>query len=110
AASMIYYSSINLTGGLTPEQIIFNSMSGFDIGGMNTINGTLLGAGWCTLSNSSTLNGAAYCSEVGMYEGSDVNFHPFNGIDQVPEPSTWALLGTGVAVLAFLRRRKASPR
>ncbi len=42
-----------------------------------------------------------------QYRGSDVAFSLFAASDQVPEPSTYALMAAGLGALALLRRRRA---
>ena len=86
---------------------VFGAVTGFDILTQNGVNmayfaARLDGAAMSTLFSVDLATGAA--TMLGAV-GSD---RPLQGLalTAVPEPSTWALLGTGLLVLAALARRR----
>lgn len=65
-------------------------------------------AGGSTVSAGSAMNGFLYAANyVGNGELHDRTFAGVLPTSPVPEPSSWAMLGAGLAVLAFVRRRTA---
>lgn len=65
------------------------------LGNFNPLDGTLMSITWQPTAGAGVLS-------------SDITDHAIAGVSAVPEPSTWAMLGAGLALVGFARRRKLS--
>jgi hypothetical protein len=104
-----FSGTINLTGGITPNQVLFNL-----IGGANLTNGDTLQFAANNVTQSGTFldpNGTIQVNSVNIIghvfggDSSDMQIVS-NGTVAVPEPRTYALLALGL-VGVFLIRQKA---
>ncbi|MYM91676.1 PEP-CTERM sorting domain-containing protein [Rugamonas sp. FT82W] len=65
------------------------------LGNFNPQDGTLMSITWQPTAGAGMVS-------------SDITDHAIAGVSAVPEPSTWAMLGAGLALVGFARRRKLS--
>ncbi|MCU6498889.1 NF038129 family PEP-CTERM protein [Rugamonas sp. A1-17] len=65
------------------------------LGNFNPQDGTLMSITWQPAAGAGVLS-------------SDVTDHAIGSVSAVPEPSTWAMLGAGLALVGVARRRKLS--
>jgi hypothetical protein len=107
-SSSHFSGTINLTGGITPNQVLFNL-----IGGANLTNGDTLQFAANNVTQSGTFldpNGTIQVNSVNIIghvfggDSSDMQIVS-NGTVAVPEPRTYALLALGL-VGVFLIRQK----
>ena len=109
-----FNGAIVLTGGLTPEQVLFNFTGGSNLSGGPTLTvntngateaGTFLDPNGPMTMDNTVLNGH-------FFGGDSHNDQVVSGahvMDTIPEPSTYALAVCGFATLVLLRRLKRSP-
>ncbi len=110
-------SAIQLSGGITSDQVLINftsadtSANALTISG-GTVNGTFIVAGTnYRVTGTSNVNGRILGGSGTLTwgsNGSTVTLDAPNDIDPagLPEPSTWILMGTGVAGLIYFGRRR----
>ena len=103
--------TINLTGGITSDHVLFNLVGGSGLTGGPTLTfaangateqGTFLDPNGTISMDNTVLDGRLFGGDthnMSIVSGSSV-FAP------VPEPATFALAGLGAAVLLIFRRRK----
>jgi hypothetical protein len=110
--------SIMLTGGITPDHVLFNFGNGnfdthtggdpllIDTGGRLTM-GTFLDPNGIFNISDTILDGRVFAGDAGdsFVTGSTINAPPFF---QTPEPASLILLGASLAVFGIVRRRKRS--
>lgn len=63
------------------------------LGNANPLDGSLMAISWQPSAGAGTLS-------------SDISDHAVGSISAVPEPSAWAMLGAGLALVGLARRRK----
>jgi hypothetical protein len=108
-----FSGTINLTGGLTANQVLFNI-----IGGMNLMNGDTLQFAANNVSQEGTFldpNGTITENSVNLtghlFGGDTSDMQIVSGgtvMNPVPEPQSYALFGLGAAALAMVLRRRRS--
>lgn len=110
--------SIVLSGGLKPDNVIFLFDPGTAGQNLNwnssgSFSGILLGnANVATMSFSNTTNGSGIGRVILTNTSGSIQFSGggFFGAGGVPEPSTFSLVGLGVAVVVLkLRKARGSP-
>lgn len=98
---------ILLSGGITPDHVLFNFVgTGGNLGasaGGATINGTVLVPHMNVNLDNMTLNGHLFGGQTG---GDFQTVSGFNLNAPIPEPSTLVLLGAGALLLSSYRRRR----
>lgn len=101
---------LNGGGGANPQDCWLTSSSKyleFTFAGTVTESTTPIVAGFRAQNTGLNGNGSFKCGiGDGMSECSITTVPP---VTTVPEPSTYALMGAGLAALAFVRRRRAQP-
>ena len=101
--------AIALTGGLTPNHVLFNILPAGDVSLSNahsTLNGTFLApfAGQRITLSPGTLNGAVIRYEISTSSGPMVYGSLYTA--PVPEPGTYVSMLVGQGVLGWAARRR----
>ena len=118
-----------LTGGIVSTNGMSDLLGSFFVDGGNTLNGTNFGvvgnqlnafnSGLLTGVDSFAFNGAGFDLVGGPYglaERLDLTLQPFSGVavqalsmeaTAIPEPRTWAMMGIGSGLLAFMGFRRS---
>lgn len=117
-ASFNNANAIQLTGGITSDNVLFNFSSAntganaLQITG-GTVKGTFIVAGTnYRVAGNTTVDGRILGGSGSLTWGNNSNPVTFNSPADVdaaglPEPSTWILMGTGMAGLIYFGRRRA---
>jgi hypothetical protein len=117
-----FTAGITLTGGITSDQVLINyrgtsASNGLSFNG-STYNSTVIvgGTGNYRVIGNTTINGRVLGGSGTLTWGNNgndvtINAPPDINPAGVPEPSTWILIGTGVAGLIYRgkRRRAGQP-
>jgi hypothetical protein len=102
---------VTLSGGLTPNNVLFYVGGAFTALDRADIAGTVFGQSTCSVEDDTTWAGSLICAgNINIDQRLNLNATAFNyaatEASAIPEPGTWLLLGGGLAaVAAFCRKR-----
>jgi PEP-CTERM motif len=112
-----FTAGITLSGGITSDQVLINyrgtsTSNGLSFNG-STYNATVIvgGTGNYHVIGDTTINGRVLGGSGTLTWGNNNNDVTVNAPDDIdpaaiPEPSTWILMGTGVAGLIYFGKRR----
>ena len=104
-----FSGAIKLTGGITPDQVLFNLIGGANLTGGDTLqfaaNGVSQSGTFLDPNGTITMNSVNLTGHVFGGDSSDMQIVS-GGTVTVPEPSSYTLVGAGLVGLFAIRRKK----